>query len=455
MTINKAIKSEIKDIKGIFGRFKRRDFSGDGGLIVKNSFWQMSTNIVAKVGSLFFTMILARILMPELFGLYSLALSTIIFFTTFTDLGIDSGIVLFISKNFYKNKDSTRKYFTYFLKIKVILLILTAFILGILAKPISENFYHKPIFLALIAGSFYIIIRGLVSFSKSLFNGINNFKYPFVAELIFQILRLIFIPLILILIIEEIVKNPSNIYIIIAGLALLWLIVLLVHIRLLKTKTSLLYKSKNSLTAKERTKIRKVIFPLSTIALSGIFFGYVDIAVLGRFVSSESIGLYQAAFSLIGAMIAVVGFSSVLLPIFGKLSNKRKKYMLNKSVRVFVLIGIFGAFITYLLSDYIILLAFGREYLAAATFLKIFSLLIIIAPIESIYASYLISKEQTKKVAIILIGVTIINILLNITAAISFRSLGEFSVVVGICFATLLSKLIYLVAVIIASRPKN
>ena len=57
------------------------------------------------MGALLFTIILARILMPEFFGLYSLALSTLIMFVSFTDLGLESGMVFFLSKALAKKNE--------------------------------------------------------------------------------------------------------------------------------------------------------------------------------------------------------------------------------------------------------------------------------------------------------------------------------------------------------------
>ena len=81
MNVKKDLLNGENQIKGIFSRIRRRDFSGNSGQAIKNSTFQLATNLVAKIGSLFFTIIIARLLMPELFGLYSLALATILMFS--------------------------------------------------------------------------------------------------------------------------------------------------------------------------------------------------------------------------------------------------------------------------------------------------------------------------------------------------------------------------------------
>jgi len=77
------IKEEAKDAKEVLGRIKRRDFSGNEGRVIKNSTWQIATTLTTKIGSLLFTIIIARLMLPEIYGLYGLALSTILFLGVF------------------------------------------------------------------------------------------------------------------------------------------------------------------------------------------------------------------------------------------------------------------------------------------------------------------------------------------------------------------------------------
>ncbi|NCA80885.1 MAG: hypothetical protein EOM76_12040, partial [Sphingobacteriia bacterium] len=50
------------------------------------------------MGSLIFTIIVARLLLPDKMGLYNLALSTIVLLSVFSDLGIGEAILTFVSK---------------------------------------------------------------------------------------------------------------------------------------------------------------------------------------------------------------------------------------------------------------------------------------------------------------------------------------------------------------------
>ena len=179
------IKKQEKEVLGILDIIKKRKFKGYTGLVIKNSLYQLAATFSAKIGSLLFTIILARMLMPELFGLYSLALSTIVIFVSFADLGIGPTLIRFVSRELGKNKKAKAKaYVSYLLKWKIILILIFLVVLVASAGFIANNYYQKPLFLALIAGSLYILSISLIGFIESIFHSTNNFKYPLIYFLL-------------------------------------------------------------------------------------------------------------------------------------------------------------------------------------------------------------------------------------------------------------------------------
>ena len=208
----KSQKGQSSDIKDIFRRIRHRDFSGYTGLAVKNSIYQILTTLFSRVGSLMFTILLARILLPDIFGLYSLALSTIVIFSVIAELGTSQALIIFVSKNLARNKPSKAKaYLDYFSKIKISLILLSVTALLISSKFIADNFYNKPIFLALLGGGIYILFRSGWGFLESIFYSVNRFKELFFKEILFQILRLIIVPLTSFLLLKSLVFSESTI----------------------------------------------------------------------------------------------------------------------------------------------------------------------------------------------------------------------------------------------------
>jgi len=265
-----------RDIKDIWRRIKNRDFSGNTGLVVKNSLYQFSTGLVAKIGALIFTVVIARLLLPELFGLYSLALSTILLFVSISDLGINQSIIRFISKSSSdKRKEKAAAYAYYLSKIKIIFTFLVAFALTILAKFISQNYYQKPIFYALIAGALYVILAGISSIFQSFFHAINNFKVPFFKEIFLQVSRLFLIPLFILISLANFSYEVVSLIMILSlsALFLLTIVFLFFFVR----RLDFLNQTPKRLSKKEKKRVNKFTFEMLLLGVAGLIIGYIDI----------------------------------------------------------------------------------------------------------------------------------------------------------------------------------
>lgn len=429
----------------IFYKLRKKDFSGNSGRAIKNSIFTFSSTLIAKIGSIIFTIILARLLLPELFGLYSLALSTILIFASFSDLGVSSTLIKFISQS--KNPEKSKAYFSYLLKSKILLSVISIFLLLIMAGWISNDYYNKPIFLALVAGSFYIFFSGLIGIYEGLFQSQNNFKKTFYKEIIFQVSRLVLVPLTVLLSIN-LFSEEKIIALIILALSIAFLSAFFFIFFSAKKKISFLKLKTKKLDNEEKIKLNKFILALSALTLSGVLFGYVDMIVLGRFVDAEFIGYYRAALSLITSAAPLITFSSALFPIFSRLKEKQLKRGLRKTVLLTLIIAIFAFIFTLIFSPLIVGIIFGPEYFLSSEILRIFSVLIIVLPLISLYSSYFISQDKPKKVLLSLLIATALNIILNITFILYLLPYGQLQAVYGVASATIISQFVYLISLV-------
>jgi len=65
--------------------------------VLKNSIYNSSALLIGNVAGLILTIILARLLQSELFGIYHLALAIAFLLLTFADLGINGTVVRYVS----------------------------------------------------------------------------------------------------------------------------------------------------------------------------------------------------------------------------------------------------------------------------------------------------------------------------------------------------------------------
>ena len=165
--------------------------------VLKNTAFNSSSIIISGIGGLIFTVILARLLHPELFGIYHLALSVALVMLTFTDLGVNRTMTRYVSYALGKNdKTLARSFFRYLLKIKFLFALLTSLALIILAKPLAIYIFHKPdLFLPLKIVGILIFFFSFMDFLDGTFVALQKFKYSVARSVIYEISRLAIIPL--------------------------------------------------------------------------------------------------------------------------------------------------------------------------------------------------------------------------------------------------------------------
>jgi O-antigen/teichoic acid export membrane protein len=448
----KFIREEMKDSKKILRRLKNRDFHGDSGKVIKNSFWQIATLVTAKIGSLLFTILLARIMLPEIYGLYGLALSTILFFSIFNDFGITTGLGTFLARNLDDNPGKAKSYFYYFGRYKFFLLGFSSLLIILSAKFLAGIFYNKPILYALLVGVIYLPIQQLIGFVSPLFNLNNNFKPQFIKELILQISRITLIPLVIIFFLEKL--NVENYLLwLFVSLSLCYFIGLVYLLVLAKKKHPFNKRKSPGLNKQEKKNAWIFILPLSVTALSAVFFGYIDQIMLGHYVESAFLGFYQAAFNLITAAAALISFiPGAVFPVLARLKGSRLEKLFKKSRNTTLLLSILAMLFTWIVSKWIILLIYGAEYLPARYYLIVLALLLVSFPMISIYQTYFMSQEKSAYLSITLLISAILNIFLNYFLINLGSSFSMYWSVMGAAVATVISRYFFMVCLIFRRR---
>lgn len=390
--------------------------------------------------------------MPELFGLYSLALSTILIFVAFSDLGIAETMTRFVSKELSNKKTLyAEKYISYLSRIKIGLMLLSSLLLVSFSRIISENYYHKPISLALLAGGFYIFFVGIVALMQSILHAYNDFRPIFFREMFFQVARTAIIPLMVIFALKKSYENETILFAIIFSLALIYLLSAAV-LYYSSEKRIIFPYPKTSLSRNQKRKVNMFVIITSAAILSGVFFGYIDTVMLGYFVSSEYIGYYQIAFSFIGAIFSLTTFSAALLPVFTRAGKREMGVLFKNSLRFVFTISAICFLILFLAAEYVVPLIFGQEYIESVNVLKIFSLLLLTMPIITVYSTYFVSIGRPEIVTKALIFSTFANIVLNYALISYMVGFGEIYAVYGATIATIISRGFYMVLMVASKR---
>ena len=412
----------------------------------RNVGWDFATKLVTKIGGLFFTIILARMLLPELFGQYNLVLSIVIIATMLTDLGIGNTATRYLSFIFGKNEEKkARTYFIYFLKIKGLLLFLAILFLLLSSKFLAYNLFEKPaIFIPLIASTFYLLALSFRNLLNIIFISRKELHKLFILETIFEILKVIAVVLVI-----SFFSKSSVVSGIFLSLALATFIAILFCIPFLKNQTSLFFGEKGGI---EKKRVWRYLESMSLVSISLVLFGSVDTLMLGRFVEVSFIGYYRAALSLVITVSAFFGFGNVLLPVFTQIHRQKIERAFEKGLKYLSIFVIPVATGVVIIAKYFILAIYGKEYLPATSCLYILSPIILIFPFVALYSSIFQAKEKTKfLVNAVLISLTL-NIILNYILIKSLISISQGYAIVGAGAATLISRAFYLVFLAIKSK---
>jgi len=412
----------------------------------KNAGWNVLTRLFSKVAGLFFTIILARLLLPELFGAYNLVMSLVVICIMFTDLGIGNAAIRYVSE-FIGKKDNQkiRSYFRYFLKIKIILAFIVIFILLLISKFLAYNIFDKPIiFIPILASTVFILVASISDLFKITFIAKRDLSKIFILETFFGVSKVIFAILAIYILSEEYVI--AGIFI---ALALAAFMTSLLNFFLLRKEKELLIGPIEQI---EKKRVWIYLKSMSLVSISLIFFGSIDTLMLGKFVDLAFIGYYRVALSFVLASSSLFGFTYVLLPIFTQIDGKRFDRGFKKVARYLAIFVIPASVGIAIVGKYLIILFYGKEYLLATSSLYVLAPIILISPFVVLYSSIFQAREKTDvlvKAVIISLG---INILLNYILIKSLLGLGYGYAIVGAGIATVISRIFYLVFL---SRKSN
>jgi len=340
---------------------------------VGGSSWEAISSITQRIGGLIFTIILARFLLPEGFGLYNLALSITLIFFVFAQGGFDKSLARYISESL-KLKDDKKKvsYFHYILKLKAVILILISVLLTILAYPISIYLFKKPaLFAPILLATLYNFFYSIERFFTSFFIAMGKVKYRAFKEIIYQISRIILIFIAFFLI----YLNPSVIN-------TFWILILSSFITLLFVLYKIynlspdIFKRGIKSSDKDKKRILKFTFYITFTSITILLLGSVDTLMLGLLVKdSIYIGLYNSAFFLVASISGLLSFSEILLPIFVKSDKDKLENVFNSVLRYLLILSVPATFGLFTLGNYFIVLIYGYEYLGATLALNVLSLL--------------------------------------------------------------------------------
>lgn len=430
-------------IHDLFKAIKESKFKGYKGRVIENSFWNIISTISSSIGGMIFTILIARMFFPELFGVYSIVLALVMAISSFSNLGISQAVIRYVAEALgNQNKDKARTYFKTLFKIKFLIALGLSLALFFLSKTLAIYIFGKPILTTPFqVGAIYLFINALWPLFTSIFAALQKLKYEAISQIIFQVSRIILIYIFL-----ATVKTVPSVFV---GLILAVVATIAYLFFILNKNFPYLIKGK-SVEINTRRLI-KFSGLFSVISISSIFFAYLDKLMLGILMPAEYAGYYNASLTIVFGVAGLVSFSVVFLPVFTQL----KKYFKRAFETTFKYSAIFSfplAFGLIFFAKPFITLVFGQEYLLGVLPTYVLALLIIESTTFSFFITAFISKEKLKYPAIMMILTTFLNVVLNYFLITSFMKINIDYGVVGAALATLISRYFFSIALTLKAR---
>lgn len=336
-----------------------------------------------------FTIVVARLIGSEGFGMIGIAFSLIAILQTSATFGIPDAIARFVSKYAaLKRWGAVREVLRTSFKYILLLAITFSASLALFAGPIAANVYHNPnlttLFrVAALALFFTLLWMGF----RGTFQGFQRMKYILLTRLSYLISRIVaavaFIGLGFFA--TGALLGGLTGFIVACGISLFFLLF------------KVMPKGAARKTGKERGLSREILFfsaPLWVGGIATVLLTRLGPLVLGNVVSMEEVGYYTAAFSISIFAASIPGAMGVaLLPAVSErwtLGDKKGfSAAVGATLKLFftLLVPLIVAGIIF--SEFIMSLLFGAEFVAGANVLRVLLIVLLLRSMASVNISVL------------------------------------------------------------------
>lgn len=388
---------------------------------------KVASTVILAIGSI----ILAWLLVPAEYGLYTIALVPSLTMTLFHDWGIKQAMTKYIAQyNATGNEESIRDIITAGLIFKITTGLGLSLLSLVLASFIATTFLNRPQISPLIAvASIAIISEALVTATQSNFNGFEKMNLTSFTMIVQSLVKTAMSPL---LVIVGFGAIGAVFGYTLASLTAGIIGLLLLYFRLFKK----LKKSKNHKTniIRNLKMLLRYGVPLSLSSIMSGFLVQIYAFLMAFYCSDVMIGNYQIAanFALFLAFFTFP-IATVLFPAFSKLDPKREPQLLRtvymSAVKYAALFLVPATMASIVLSEPMVSTLFGQKWVYAPLFLAVTviqNLFVLFGSI--IMQSFLAAAGETK----ILLKLNILNLLLSIPLAVMLISTyGIIGLIVG------------------------
>ncbi|SDN05593.1 flippase [Bacillus sp. OK048] len=366
--------------------------------LMKNAFFNTLYKALTVVFPLFTVSYASHILGPAGIGNVSSAQNIVTYFTMFASLGIPSYGVRAIAKIRSASGKEKNQIFS-----ELFLINALATSICIVAYLIMLNVFETPSTLNIIFGLLIVLNYFNIEW---VYQGLEKYQYIAMRSLAIKVISLI---LMLIL-----VKTKQDI----------WIYAIIVCFgtvgnyifNMVQLRRYVNFRFFNLKVSRHFKPI--IIFFASVLAIE--LYSLLDITMLTKMSNPESVGYFSNAVKIVKMLAGTfTAIGAVLLPrlsiYYSQNDLKRVEEVINTFLKIMIFISIPSCVGLVLISDKIVFVLFGRDFLPAIETIKILSPLLILMPLSGgVFGQLLLTTDKEKTFFKCVFFGTCVNVILNV-----------------------------------------
>ncbi len=356
---------------------------------------------VIGILSLLVVGILTRSLGPEGFGQYSAIFAYLYIFTAIADLGLYTIMVREISRTADRAEERKIASKTFTMRLIAVALMIGLADLLVFALP-----YPLKIKVGILIASLFSVGSSLVQVLVGVFQKYLRLYFVSAADIIARLVQLS-----LLMVLAKL------------GAGLLWLVVVVViseavHFSLIFGFSRRLVKVKTIVDWTYFWQTLKTALPIAVSLVLVLIYFKLDAVLLSLMKPAEDVGIYSVAYKVLEAAIFLPAiYIGLVMPLLSRHGITNRAEFIKIFRRAFNVISIFAlpfAAYLFILSDGLVKLVGGGQFLASGPVLKILSLAVFLIFFGNLGGNAIIALNLQKKGMWIYLGGAILNITTNL-----------------------------------------
>ncbi len=348
--------------------------------------WKASSSLISQLIGFVRAIVIARLLAPEEFGLFGMALTIMLGLSALTTIGLDQAIVA----HKFETRDELSAHLNTAWSAELLRSLFVALLLLVFAYPMSRFYGQQQLRVIISVLSLTIVIQGFQNIGLVILRKEISFARIFWYELATNL-------------------GGATVTILLAlVMRSVWALVYgLLATSALGAVLSYIFHSYRPRLAFEHVALQRALnfgkFAL-VIAVASYVTTMADNVMVGRLLGASALGNYVLAYNLASVPIGVLVYalSRVLSPAFAEITAGKPKRLEHAFTKVFTISSLILITITvpmFLLAGEIVQLLFGNRWTTAGTALRVLSLIIPFRGLVLIITTVFFGLNRPKQVA--------------------------------------------------------